>query len=273
MHTIMDRNVLIEKICESIRAETEYAVIGLSGGADSTLVATLCKRALGAERVFGISMPYNNIDKKKFNLNSEMIANKLGINRMVVSIQEPVNALIDNFTKQDFYTTRLVDGNIRSRMRMNILYAAANIHSYCTTGRVRVIGTGNLSEDFIGYDTKGGDALADFFPIGQLYKQEVYSLLDYFVEIGELDESMIDRTPSAGLWDGQTDEDELGYSYNDMQSAVQFCIDNYNIMDALILSEGEQITELIKFVWNRHIVNKHKHEAPKVAQLFSTRIY
>lgn len=269
----MNTNVLIEKICKSIKAETDFAIIGLSGGADSTLVATLCKRALGADKVLGISMPYNVVDKNKFNLNSEKIADKLGINHKIVSIYNPVDSLINNFEKQQLFTTRLSKGNIRSRMRMITLYAAANAYSLNYGSRVRVVGTGNLSEDFIGYDTKGGDALADFFPIGQLYKREVYALLDYFVEVGELDESMIDRTPSAGLWDGQTDESELGYSYNDMEPAVQFCIENYNIMDALIRSNNEQLTEFIRFVWKRHVANKHKHEAPKVSQLFSNRSY
>ena len=255
-----------KQIVSAIKDFTDIAVVGLSGGADSTLVATLCREALGADNVYGVGMPCCPIDKETFNNRSKLLANKLGIEYEESSISSPVDAAIEELGfEEDAFP--LIVGNMKSRMRMIYLYAICNYLSEVTKKRVRVIGTGNLSEDFIGYDTKGGDALADFFPIGQLYKSEVYQLLDYFVEQEVLTEDLIDRVPSAGLWEGQTDEAELGYSYNEMQPAVQFCIDNYNIMEALIQSNSEQLTDIIKFVWKRHIANKHKHEAPKVVEL------
>lgn len=260
------------KIIKEISDFTDIAVIGLSGGADSTLVATLCREALGPENVYGVGMPYCDIDEKTFNGRSKLLADKLEIEYEEVSIKDPVKAASEElgFVEEDF---PLIVGNMRSRMRMIYLYALCNYLSEVTKKRVRVIGTGNLSEDFIGYDTKGGDALADFFPIGQLYKSEVYELLDYFVQKGILTEDLIDRVPSAGLWEGQTDEAELGYSYNEMQPAIEYCIKHYPLMDALIKTNSQELTDIIKFVWNRHIVNKHKHEAPKVLKVYSDRVF
>jgi NAD+ synthase len=155
-------------------------------------------------------------------------------------------------------------------MRMVALYTVAHeLNSHLTNKRVRVIGTGNLSEDFIGYDTKGGDALCDIFPIGELYKSEVYQLAEYFVEQGDIEPYMIDYTPSAGLWDGQTDEEELGFSYNDMEPAIRkmrSATGKLECTDPLTLSTVE------KFVYDRHLANKHKHEAPPVIELRVTPI-
>jgi NAD+ synthase len=123
------------------------------------------------------------------------------------------------------------------------------------------MGTGNLSEDFIGYDTKGGDALADIFPIGQLFKSEVYKVLEYFRDNGKITEAMINRVPSAGLWENQTDEAELGCSYDAMEPAVRFILKNYSTIDESSLSDMQ------RFVWKRHLANKHKHEAPYVVTL------
>jgi NAD+ synthase len=113
------------------------------------------------------------------------------------------------------------------------------------------VGTGNKSEDYIGYDTKGGDALADVFPIGELFKSEVFQLLDYYRDRGVITEDMIDREPSAGLWEGQKDTDELEYTYDEMEPAI------------LRAEHGELDHSLAvdEYVWNRHLENKHKHEA------------
>ena len=130
--------------------------------------------------------------------------------------------------------------------------------------RVRVIGTGNLSEDFIGYDTKGGDALCDIFPIGQLFKSEVYQLLDFFRDMGVIDEEHIDRIPSAGLWNGQTDEQELGHTYNTMEPIVKRFLEHAKVQP---LHTVEPTCDVSKFVLQRHLANKHKHEAPPVIEL------
>lgn len=254
---------VIKEITDDIKNRTDIATLGMSGGADSTLVAILCTLALGKENVYGYGMPFNQLDADTFNSKSESIARKLGVNYSSVSIRLSVQETLKSITtsKKGESLSEVNRGNLRSRMRMVYLYTLNTQIGEIANRRSRVIGTGNKSEDYIGYDTKGGDALADFFPIGRLFKSEVYQLLDYFAGKGIITKDMIERTPSAGLWDGQTDEDELGYTYNEMEHSVRFCEANYDNMDNIILDE------ITSFVWNRHKVNKHKHEGPEVTQL------
>ena len=283
--TVNKMESLIKVITDDIKKNVEVAVIGMSGGADSTLLTALCVRALGPENVYGIGMPYNQLDADTFNDRSQKIATKLGINYQVYPIGGPVDAFKVGFGEP---MSTLNEGNLRSRMRMLHLYAHCCSISERTDKAARVMGTGNLSEDFIGYDTKGGDALADIFPMGELYKYEVYALLYHLADIGELDVEMIDATPSAGLWDGQTDEDELGMTYNEMAPAIKFLLDYYEKFDGIttlgdfhkmldatdIIKDSQQLVEIddddidtLWFVWKRHFVNKHKHTAPYVTSL------
>jgi NAD+ synthase len=253
----------------SIITETDVAVIGLSGGADSTLVACLCTKALGRENVYGIHMPYNIKDIDTFNSRSMKMAKRIGINSMVVPINDIADSIIKSVESVVGQISRTNSGNARSRARMTVLYGIAHQLEAQLGKRVRVVGTGNLSEDAIGYDTKGGDALADFFPIGNLYKSQVYQMLDKFCDEGLISGEDIDRVPSAGLWDGQTDEDELGYTYNEMQPVIQAMLANYsenpnNIIENLSKSFPHDI---VSFVVKRHFTNRHKHMAPKVLDL------
>lgn len=261
-------DAVIDLICQDIKDKLDVAVIGLSGGADSTLVGSLCVLALGKDNVYGIGMPYGKTDYTKFNHNSANVALKLGIDYKVIPITTPVEAVIAGFG----VLSELNQGNLRSRMRMITMYSYnCQIAERNPNKRVRVMGTGNLSEDFIGYDTKGGDALADIFPIAGLYKYEVYALLERLVQRGVLEDSMIDRVPSAGLWEGQTDEGEIGYTYNEMAPYIEFCQKHYDFLNnATELQycsffdryfDAEHAQTLAKFVWKRHIVNRHKHLA------------
>jgi len=260
---IRDCEKLVQTITTEINSLTDIAVIGLSGGADSSLTAILCSRALGREAVYGISMPFDEIDVQTFNARSAKLAEKLAIQHLV----RPVQAIADAINLQVHVTdpSELTDtnkGNARSRARMCVLYGIAhNLSSRFPGKRVRVIGTGNLSEDFIGYDTKGGDALADFFPLGELFKSEVFQLLDHFKNQGVIEEAHIDRTPSAGLENNQTDEMDLGYTYNDMEKGIRFCLKHVGSM------HKQTLDPVTSFVWQRHLAQKHKHEAPPALKL------
>lgn len=253
---------VIDTIIKEIKKNVDTAVVGLSGGADSFLVMLLCETALGKENVYAYSMPYSETDIQTFNSKSKTYAEHIGVHHRTINIGETAKSLTATVAGAigDELST-LNAGNARSRARMCLLYGIAHHLNEQLKNRVRVMGTGNLSEDFIGYDTKGGDALADIFPIGQLFKSEVYMLLEYFRDQGKITEEMINRVPSAGLWEDQTDEDELGYSYNEMEPAIRFILENYNQI------EGTTLSELELFVWGRHISNKHKHEAPPVIVL------
>ncbi len=254
---------LVQAVTTEIKNLTDIAVVGLSGGADSSLTAILCSEALGSEAVYGISMPFNDIDTQTFNARSTNLANRLAIQHLVRPVQAIADAINDQVhIKNRSELTDTNKGNSRSRARMCVLYGVAhNLISLFPDKRVRVIGTGNLSEDFIGYDTKGGDALADFFPIGELFKSEVYQLLDYFRDRNVIEEAHIDRTPSAGLEVDQTDEKDLGHTYNEMEKGIRFCLEHYNTMHQQVLDP------VTAFVWKRHLAQKHKHEAPPVLKL------
>jgi NAD+ synthase len=263
----MIRNIeqLLDHLFSEIKSRVDIAVVGLSGGADSSLTAILSMQALGKENVYGISMPYNEVDLETFNAQSASLAARIGINHLVRPISKIADAINDQiYINSESELTVLNKGNSRSRGRMCILYGISrNLETLLTGKRVRVMGTGNLSEDFIGYDTKGGDALADIFAIGELFKSEVYQLLEHFRDKGTIDENHINRIPSAGLMENQTDEADLGYSYNQMERGVRFCLQHYDEMSTL---EHDEITD---FVWQRHLIHKHKHEAPYVISLRS----
>jgi len=262
---IRDCAEIVEQIAEEIRARVDVAVIGLSGGADSSLTAILCSHALGEDNVYGVSMPHNNTDRETFNAASAVLAEKLGVNHLVRPVRAVSDAIDGLITVETASRPSKVNaGNSRSRARMCVLYGIAHDLADSMRGkRVRVIGTGNLSEDYIGYDTKGGDALADLFPIGELLKSEVYQLLEHFRDLGVIGEKNINRVPSAGLEDGQTDEGDLGYSYNEMEKAVKFCMANSDSIDV------DALDEVTRFVWERHLKHAHKHQAPPVLALRS----
>jgi len=248
-------------IYDEIRRNVDIAIVGLSGGADSSLSAILCMKALGPHNTYGVSMPYDNIDVCTFNSLSAKLAERIGINHLARPVFSIANAIHEQISfKSD--PSDLNKGNARSRARMCVLYGlSCSIAEDAPGKRVRVIGTGNLSEDFIGYDTKGGDSLADIFPVGDLFKSEVYQLLEYFRDQGIIDEENINRTPSAGLVANQTDEADLGYLYDEMETGIRFCLQNYHTIDT------EQLDEITAFVWQRHLNHKHKHEASPVIRL------
>ena len=258
---IKDVEGLISHITQRLRSFADVAVVAMSGGADSTLVATLCSLALGPDQVCSLHLPMNDLDKRSFNSRSLRVAKKLKIRRTQSAIDAAVDSLIALICDASNVETisQLNAGNARSRVRMCALYGVAASLGETSTARVRVIGTGNLSEDYIGYDTKGGDALADIFPIGSLFKSEVYQLLDHFVDVGVLEDDLIDRTPSAGLWDGQTDEGELGHTYDVMEQSIRRIATN----DGRLPPDASEVD---LFVHGRHEAHKHKHLAPPVIE-------
>jgi len=177
-------------------------VLGLSGGVDSALVAKLCADALGPRRVLAVGLPEGRDDKDL--ADAEAWAKELGIGWRVVDIA-PM-ALAFERALDASKADRIARGNIRARVRMVVLYYIAN-----TENRL-VMGTGNKSELLVGYYTRWGDGGADFLPIGDLYKTQVRAMARHL----GVPAAIVDKVPSAGLWPGQTDEGELGITYEEL---------------------------------------------------------
>jgi NAD+ synthase len=174
-------------------------VIGLSGGIDSSLVVRLARDALGAEHVLGVMLPDAAYPASLLE-ETAAYARTLGIESRTIGIEpieEPYRRILPELSD------RVALGNVKARIRMSVLYTVAREHHRL------VAGTGNKSEILLGYFTKHGDSACDLLPIGDLYKTEVRELA---VQL-DLPEAIRQRTPTAGLWEGQTDEEELGYPY------------------------------------------------------------
>jgi NAD+ synthase len=217
----------------------EYEVIGISGGIDSAVVATLCVNAIGKQKVFGVSMPYGNQDTTDANL----IIKSLGINKgeynVIKEVDNNVQKLEQMFDKE---IDKISKGNLMARERMKILYGVANFINGI------VIGTGNKSELEIGYLTKYGDGGVDIEPIGELYKTEVFELAKFL----RIPQNIINKKPSANLWEGQTDEDEMGFSYKELDAVLKGEI-----------TEGE-IYEKVKKLREE---SQHKKEMPPIFKI------
>lgn len=174
------------------------AVVGISGGKDSSIVAALCVEALGKERVIGVLMPcgeQHDIDC------SHMLVEHLGIKSYTINVKDAIEGLKKNFP-DDISLTSQASTNLPPRIRMATLYAV----SQCFNGRVA--NTCNLSEDWVGYSTRYGDAAGDFSPLANLTVTELK-------EIGRimgLPDELVDKTPIDGLC-GKTDEENLGFTY------------------------------------------------------------
>ena len=257
---ITDTLGLVEKIVTEIRNNVDLAVIGLSGGADSTLVACLCVKALGKDNVYGVHMPFGEYDKNTFNKKSVIFANHIGIKQQTIDIKESFLNLKDQVSLD---IDRMTEGNTRARLRMSSLYMVAGILNTTTNKRVRVMNTCNTSETKIGYESKFGDGAGDLSPIGKFYKSEVYQLLDFFKNEEIITEDMIDRVPSAGLWPSQTDESELGYSYNEMEPFVRL-IDSA-LRPTKFLNKKDE--EIFNFVLKKYLANEHKMKPMPVIEI------
>ena len=175
------------------------AVIGISGGKDSSVVAALCVEALGKERVIGVLMP--NGKQRDIDC-SEALVKHLGISYYVCNIQKAVDGVLESLETAGVEASRQTIVNLPPRIRMSTLYALSQ------SKNGRVANTCNLSEDWVGYSTRYGDAAGDFAPLGKLTVQEVKAIGHYL----GLPRFLVEKVPADGLSD-KTDEDNLGFTY------------------------------------------------------------
>jgi NAD+ synthase len=211
----MRENFNASKECENIinwirdyfknNPSAKGAIIGISGGKDSSIVAKLLVEALGKERVFGVLMP-NGVQKDISD--SLRVVDILGINHKIVNIEKAYNGLLEGIVEDDLSIDAKI--NIPPRLRMTTLYAIGSSMHY------RVCGTGNKSEGFVGYTTKWGDNAFDFNPIGDLTTEEVIAMGD---SLG-LPHELVHKTPSDGL-SGKSDEEKLGFTYKQINDYIE----------------------------------------------------
>ncbi|MCD4774497.1 MAG: NAD(+) synthase [Candidatus Aegiribacteria sp.] len=186
-------------------ASATGVVVGLSGGLDSAVSAALCAEALGNENILGLMMPCGSIQSDTDD--GVRIAEHLRIKYKVLDLSPVLQSFIEAGRLDDTSVMNLA--NIKSRLRMAMLYAYS-------PGRL-VLGTSNYSEILVGYWTKWGDGASDFLPISRLYKDEVRELA---ATLG-LPRWVINRIPSAGLWPGQSDEEEMEITYREIKAYFQ----------------------------------------------------
>lgn len=184
------------------KAGVTGVVVGLSGGLDSSVVASLCAKAFGVGEVMGISMPEAGVTDPHDVADARDLANKFGVKFRVVDITPAVLGIRKNLTDYRI-GAQIPTANLKPRVRMTILYYYANLLN------LLVVGSSNRSEIRTGYFTKFGDGAADLLPLGCLYKTQVKQLAAHL----GLPKHVIEKAPSAGLWRRQTDEGELGISY------------------------------------------------------------
>jgi NAD+ synthase len=218
--TAIARRVIGEFIRGQLaQAGFERAVLGLSGGIDSGLVAYLVSEAIGANRLLCVLMPYRTSSPASRH-DAEEVVRRLGCASELVDI----SPMVDGFFGPDSDAAPLRRGNFMARMRMSVLYDRS-----VTFGGL-VVGTGNKTESLIGYTTLFGDSACAFNPIGDLYKSQVRQLA---AAIG-VPEQIIRKAPSADLWPGQTDETEAGFSYPELDRLLFWRIDKRRSVDEVV---------------------------------------
>jgi NAD+ synthase len=229
-------------------AGAEGAVLGLSGGIDSTTVAYLAVDALGADRLRGLVMP-GSVNTDENMSDAERVAEDLGIEYDVIEIEPIAEAFYDALpTAAD---DRMAESNVRVRVRAVLNYFAANADDRL------VLGTGNRSEALTGYFTKYGDQAVDCNPIGTLYKQQVRQLAAH----AGVPRDLVMKTPSAEMWTGQTDEEEMGLDYDTLDAVLALRVDGSLSTAATVRALGVT-EEQVARVDELYESSKHKRAMP-----------
>jgi NAD+ synthase len=233
----------------------ERVVVGLSGGVDSALTAALAQRALGAENVTPVIMPYRTSSPQS-EADARQVADSLGLNPVVVDISPQVDAYFAAFPDAD----RGRRGNKMARERMSILYDM----SYARDALVA--GTSNKTELLLGYGTIHGDMAHALNPLGDLYKTQVWALARHMQLPGEV----IEKAPSADLWEGQSDEQELGFQYAVVDVLLYHLVDG-RYTRAELLGMGFEDT-FIDEIGRRVRDSQYKRRPPLIAKLSARTI-
>ena len=244
-------NELVEFLRENFKkAGFSKAVLGLSGGIDSALVAYLLRDALGKENVLAIMMPYKSSNPDSLN-HAKLVVEDLGINSKTIEITD----MIDAYFKNEKEATSLRMGNKMARERMSILF------DYSSKENALVVGTSNKTEIYLGYSTQFGDSACALNPIGDLYKTNIWDLSRYL----KIPNELIEKKPSADLWEGQTDEQEMGLTYKEADQVLYRMLEENKTVEE-VLREGFN-KDLVDNIVRRMNRSEYKRRMPLIAKI------
>lgn len=251
INTGLARRMLTGFIRDQIeKAGMKRTVLGLSGGIDSALSAYLCAEALGPENVLVVRMPYRTSSEDSLT-DAEKVINDLGLPSLTIPITDMAEALFSQIPD----ISSLRKGNVMARLRMTILYDQS-----ADFGGL-VMGTSNKTEFLLGYSTIYGDSGVAVQPIADLYKYQVRQL----ARAMGVPQSILDKAPSADLWAGQTDEGELGFTYDAVDQVLFLLVDErYTVAE--VVEEGFE-RSFVENVWRRVKANHYKRTMPNIAKL------
>ncbi len=250
------RRILVGFIQNEVRkVGFERVVLGLSGGVDSSLVATLAAQALGPKNVLGVIMPYRTSDPKS-RVDALDVVKQLGIEHLEIDISAQIDAYFERFPDAD----QKRRGNKMARERKSIEY------DHSSAWRALDIGTSNKTELLLGYGTIYGDMASAINPIGDLYKTQVWQLAD---AVG-VPTAIVQKAPSADLWAGQSDETELGFQYRMIDQLLYYLVDRRYSVEELKRQgfDATFITDIVRRVRE----NQYKRRLPVIAKLSSRTI-
>jgi NAD+ synthase len=240
---------------EVTRAGFSHAVVGLSGGIDSALSCVLAVEALGAQNVLAVRMPYKSSSPDSLE-HAQMLIDQLGMPGETIEI----TAMVDPLIAMDPDMSRVRKGNIMARERMIVLYDRSEDF------KGLVIGTSNKAEILLGYTTLFGDSASAINPLGDLYKTQLRQLSRAL----NVPAPMVDKPPSADLWVGQTDEGDLGFTYEDVDRLLYLLVDQrYSPQEAIDAGFDERF---VNAVVGRVRRNQFKRMLPPIAKLSNRTI-
>jgi NAD+ synthase len=251
INTDLTKKILVEFIHSEItRKGFSRAVIGVSGGIDSALVCFLAAEALGPQNVLGIRMPYSTSSPDSLD-DAQTVIDQTGIQSLTI----PISDMADPLLARDPQMSKTRRGNIMARCRMIVLYDQSEAFQGL------VIGTGNKTEILLGYSTLFGDSACALNPLGDLYKTQIRQLS---LSVG-VPQTIMGKAPSADLWEGQTDEGELGFTYAEVDQLLYRLIDQrYSPQECI--AEGFR-EAFVKTVVARIQRNQFKRIMPPIAKI------
>lgn len=251
INTDLARTILCGFIrTEITRVGLSRAVVGISGGIDSALTCFLTAEALGPENVLVLRMPYKTSSASSLE-HAQMVIDTLGVQSKTIPITDMVDPLFERFPDAD----SMRRGNVMARERMILLYDQSEAF------KGLVVGTGNKTEILLGYTTLYGDSACALNPLGDLYKTQVRQLS----RVMGVPEAIIQKAPSADLWTGQTDEGELGFTYDQVDKLLYLLVDErYTPEDCV---DAGFAKEFVRSVVERVRRNHFKRVLPPIAKL------